>query len=137
MHDLCNSYNLIIFICFVQKLRIFSCWEGFKCFKDETEKPWFGVRRDHTIFSRDYSCRVILKCDGIRTSYCRIIGLEGKSSLKIVDFSGQLLAEVLLYIIYIHVCIVLMRSCFYWFRVLCVCRLHKSNHQKEFGWEKM
>ncbi|KAG8374915.1 hypothetical protein BUALT_Bualt10G0045200 [Buddleja alternifolia] len=43
------------------------------------------------------SCRVTLRSDeNSRINCCyKIIGLEGKSTLKIVDFSGHLLAEAI------------------------------------------
>ncbi|KAK6137439.1 hypothetical protein DH2020_028796 [Rehmannia glutinosa] len=84
------SINKKLFL--LQKLRIFGCWEGLKWIGNK-ERPWFKVRRNHTILSKDRSCKVTFKCNENMGSCYRIIGLEGKSALKIIDFSGQLLAE--------------------------------------------
>lgn len=73
-----------------------GCWEGYKwsgSFK--SEKPWFAVRKESRILRRYRkagSCwEVRFGCD----NYYRIVGMDGKSRLKIVDMnSGQLLAEV-------------------------------------------
>ncbi|KAH6755034.1 hypothetical protein C2S52_010217 [Perilla frutescens var. hirtella] len=92
---LMDSTGETLFSIYRKKLRIFGCWEGFKWSKGDEEKPWFQVRRDYTMFSREISCRVILKHEENNTSFCRIKGLEGKSAFKIIDFSGQLLAEAI------------------------------------------
>ncbi|KAL8543722.1 hypothetical protein ACS0TY_004328 [Phlomoides rotata] len=90
---LMDSGGKTLFSIYRKRLRIFSCWEGFKYPK---EKPWFQVRRNHTIFSKEICCRVVLKCEQNSTSYkYRIVGLEGKSALKIIDCSGQILAEAI------------------------------------------
>ncbi|KAI3468758.1 hypothetical protein Pfo_025421 [Paulownia fortunei] len=44
---------------------------------------------------RGHGFKVTLKCDENTGSCYRIIGLEGKFTLKIVDFSGQILAEAM------------------------------------------
>lgn len=82
----------------MQKLHIFGCWEVIRWgnnLKAKKEGPWFQVRRYIRKFvGGEMCCRVNLKCDeNIRNCYS-IIGLEGKSTLKIVDFSGRILAEV-------------------------------------------
>ncbi|KAG6397037.1 hypothetical protein SASPL_143198 [Salvia splendens] len=54
-------------------------------------KPYIRVRRNGGILRRDNSCQVSVGCD--ESSYT-ITGFEGKSNLKITDFSGQILTEV-------------------------------------------
>ncbi|XP_047952051.1 protein LURP-one-related 11-like [Salvia hispanica] len=93
---LMDSSGQTLFSMYRKKLYFWGFWEGFKHSKGgkEEKKPWFKVRRNHTIFGREISCRVVLKLEENSESYYRIIGLEGKASLKIVDeFSGHLLAE--------------------------------------------
>lgn len=81
-----------------QKLGIFRRWEGFKWTDSERRnaRPLFRVRKNIKFLSKDISCQVInLGFDkNSGNNYYSITGLEGKSALKIVDFSGQLLAEV-------------------------------------------
>ncbi|KAL8064229.1 hypothetical protein ABFX02_01G076600 [Erythranthe guttata] len=96
---LMDSSGKVLFSIKRKKLGIFGCWEGIKWSNNSKGiknkgRPCFQVRRNRRIFSRDIlSCRVNLKFDENMGSYYRIIGLEGKSTLKIIDFSGQLLAE--------------------------------------------
>ncbi|KAG6431767.1 hypothetical protein SASPL_109850 [Salvia splendens] len=93
---LMDSSGKTLFSMYRKKLYFFGFWEGFKHSKGgkEEKKSWFKVRRNHTIFGGEISCRVVLKLEENSESYYRIIGLEGKASLKIVDeFSGHLLAE--------------------------------------------
>lgn len=77
----------------VQKLGMFGCWEGFKWIDSDVrmEKAWFQVRRNRAILSKDMWCQVSLGC---HKNYYKIMGCEGKSTLKITDFAGQLVAEV-------------------------------------------
>ncbi|XP_057764432.1 protein LURP-one-related 4-like [Salvia miltiorrhiza] len=91
---LMDSTGQTLFSIYRKKLRFLGWWDGFK--GEEEKKPWFRVRRNHSIFGRDISCRVILKCDqNSTTTYYKIIGLEGKPSLKIIDLSGHLLAQAI------------------------------------------
>ncbi|XP_073301344.1 protein LURP-one-related 11-like [Primulina huaijiensis] len=95
---LMDSEGQVLFSVTRKKLRIFPCWEGFKWIdsKGETERlPWFQVRRNHRILCSDTSCQVSFNCDEKIGSCYKIIGLEGKSILKIIDFSGQILAEAM------------------------------------------
>ncbi|XP_042020194.1 protein LURP-one-related 4-like [Salvia splendens] len=70
----------------------FGSWEGFKWIDSvvRMEKPYIRVRRNGGILRKDNSCQVSVGCD--ESSYT-ITGFEGKSNLKITDFSGQILAE--------------------------------------------
>ncbi|XP_073302974.1 protein LURP-one-related 11-like [Primulina huaijiensis] len=102
---LLDSEGQVLFSLTRKKLRIFQRWEGFKWIysKGKTDRlPWFQVRRNHIILFRNMSFQVSFKCDEkIRDCY-KILGLEGKSILKIIDFSGQILAEVSLVSAYIY-----------------------------------
>ncbi|PIN05075.1 hypothetical protein CDL12_22385 [Handroanthus impetiginosus] len=83
-------------VLFSVKKKIFGCWEGYRWSgnsKVNKGRPWFQVRRNHTILGNDKSCRVSLKCEENMRSCYRIIGC--KSTLKIVDVSGHLLAEAI------------------------------------------
>ncbi|GFP79510.1 protein lurp-one-related 11 [Phtheirospermum japonicum] len=94
---LMDSIGNVLFSINRKKLRIFGCWEGFKWngySKVEKERSFFKVKRNYTFFSKDICCRVTLKkCDKNTENWYKIVGLEGKSALRIIDFSGQLLAE--------------------------------------------
>ncbi|XP_073049247.1 protein LURP-one-related 11-like [Primulina eburnea] len=95
---LMDSEGQVLFSLTRKKLRIFPCWEGFKWIdsKGKTERlPWFQVRRNHIILRRNMSFQVSFKCDEKIGSCYKILGLEGKSILKIINFSGQILAEAI------------------------------------------
>ncbi|CAI9772704.1 unnamed protein product [Fraxinus pennsylvanica] len=84
-----------------KKLRIFRSWEGYKWIdsKVNKERPWFQVRSHCSILSRNRhkTCYVTLGCEKTtrrRSSY-KITELEGKSTFKIIDNAGQLLAQVI------------------------------------------
>ncbi|GFQ08732.1 protein lurp-one-related 4 [Phtheirospermum japonicum] len=91
---LMDSSGNVLFSINRKKLWIFGCWEGYKWngnSKVSLERPWFQVRRNLTILSRDICCNVNQNPQNGRY---KIIGFKGKSALKIIDhFSGQLLAE--------------------------------------------
>ncbi|KAH6823998.1 hypothetical protein C2S53_016982 [Perilla frutescens var. hirtella] len=93
---LMDSTGNVLFSLNRKKLGMFGCWEGFKWIDSDVrmKRPLFQVRRNRAILSRDNSCQVILGCDKLnRKNDYKIIGFEGKSSLKITDFSGKVLAE--------------------------------------------
>ncbi|KAH6769055.1 hypothetical protein C2S51_014391 [Perilla frutescens var. frutescens] len=92
---LMDSTGNLLFSLNRKKLGMFGCWEGFKWIDSDVrmKRPLFQVRRNRAILSKDMSCQVILGCDKNSKNYYKIIGFEGKSSLKITDFSGQILAE--------------------------------------------
>ncbi|XP_075524252.1 protein LURP-one-related 11-like [Primulina tabacum] len=95
---LMDSEGQVLFSVTRKKLRIFPRWEGFKWIdsKGKTERlPWFQVGRNPRILCSDMSCQVSFNCDEKIGSCYKILGLEGKSILKIVDFSGQILAEAM------------------------------------------
>ncbi|CAA2966691.1 protein LURP-one-related 11-like [Olea europaea var. sylvestris] len=81
-------------------LRIFESWEGYKWIdsKLNKERSWFQVRSNCSIFRRrkHKTCHVSLGCDKNtpRSSY-QITGLEGKSTFKIIDNAGHLVAQVI------------------------------------------
>ncbi|KAK4422631.1 protein LURP-one-related 11 [Sesamum alatum] len=83
-----------------KKLLMFRSWEGHKWMNSEFDHEggeWFKVKRKHKFFSRGIiSCHVILGCNKSRgqCSY-KVVGLEGKATIKITDCRGQVLAEVM------------------------------------------
>ncbi|KAL0283949.1 UNVERIFIED_CONTAM: protein LURP-one-related 11 [Sesamum angustifolium] len=83
-----------------KKSLIFRSWEGYKWTNSELdhgEEEWFKVRRKFKLFSRGISsCHVILGCNktGGHCSY-KVVGLEGKPTMKITDRTGRVLAEVM------------------------------------------
>ncbi|KAL0283951.1 UNVERIFIED_CONTAM: protein LURP-one-related 11 [Sesamum angustifolium] len=83
-----------------KKLLIFRSWEGYKWTNSEFDPEkgeWFKVRRKCKFFSRGISsCHVILGCNktGGHCSY-KVVGLEGKPTMKITDCTGRVLAEVM------------------------------------------
>ncbi|KAH6777592.1 hypothetical protein C2S51_008904 [Perilla frutescens var. frutescens] len=92
---LMDSTGNLLFSLNRKKLGMFGCWEGFKWIDSDVrmKRPLFQVRRNRAILSKDNSCQVILGCDKNIKNYYKIIGFEGKSSLKITNFSGKVLAE--------------------------------------------
>ncbi|KAL0408257.1 UNVERIFIED_CONTAM: protein LURP-one-related 11 [Sesamum radiatum] len=83
-----------------KKLLIFRSWEGYKWTNsefDDDEGEWFKVKRKCKFFSRGISsCHVILGCNktGAQCSY-KVVGLKGKPTIKITDYTGRVLAEVM------------------------------------------
>ncbi|KAL3652658.1 hypothetical protein CASFOL_002339 [Castilleja foliolosa] len=94
---LMDSSGNVLFSINRKKPRIFGCWEGFKWSgnsKVDKKGSWFQVKRKYTILSKYISCRVTFKCNKNTKKWYEVVGLEGKSTLKIIDqLSGQLLAE--------------------------------------------
>ncbi|KAL3652656.1 hypothetical protein CASFOL_002337 [Castilleja foliolosa] len=92
---LMDSSGEVLFSINRKRLRIFECLEGYKWknnSKVDKARPWFQVKKTHTVLSKDISCSVTLK--NARNERYKIIGFEGKSTVKIIDhFSGKLLAE--------------------------------------------
>ncbi|CAA0842220.1 Protein LURP-one-related 11 [Striga hermonthica] len=79
-----------------KKMHISGCWEGYKWngnSKDNDGRPWFQVRRNSAILSKDMSYKVAFKCREENDEYKIIGSIQGKSALKIVDSSCHLLAE--------------------------------------------
>ncbi|KAL0448011.1 UNVERIFIED_CONTAM: protein LURP-one-related 11 [Sesamum latifolium] len=83
-----------------KKFLIFRSWEGYKWTNsefDHEEGDWFKVKRKCKLFSRGISSfHVILGCNKTRRhcSY-KVVGLEGKPTIKITDCTGRVLAEVM------------------------------------------
>lgn len=81
---------------------MFGGWDGYKWkgsgSEVKKEVPWFEARRKccMNILKRNIvSCDVSLGCDHRTKTRCyEILGLGGKSSFKIVDRQGALVAEV-------------------------------------------
>ncbi|XP_051151597.1 protein LURP-one-related 11-like [Andrographis paniculata] len=96
---LMDSNGKILFSINRKKMRICGCWEGFEWAENSSaKKACFRVSRNcNTFLSRGISLRVDFAKhgeDGIRYKRCyRIVGLEGKSALKIMDFEDHLVAE--------------------------------------------
>ncbi|KAF8379480.1 hypothetical protein HHK36_028915 [Tetracentron sinense] len=79
-----------------KKLHVFGRWEGYKSndSRVKKEKPWFQVRKHCKILKGDSPCEVTVGCDKAQASCYTIERLDGKSSCKIVDDAGRLVAEV-------------------------------------------
>ncbi|KAL2543682.1 Protein LURP-one-related 11 [Forsythia ovata] len=94
---LMDSSGQVLFSINRKKLQIFQCWEGYKWIDSKVKgaKPRFEVQRNHKVFSRDMTCNVTLECDEFAGKWWRIIGFAGKSTFKIIDHTGRLLAEVI------------------------------------------
>lgn len=87
--------NLLLYS--VQKLLVFRSWEGHKWINSRLHKEgeWFKVKRKCKLFGRGIiACHVILGCNKTTASFYTILGLKRKSTLKIMDCEGQVLAEV-------------------------------------------
>lgn len=79
----------------MQKLAIFETVEGCKWENQNDVEQCFRVERKWKLFGRDNSsCNVIQGNDVIPGNFCKIIGLEGKSTFKIMDHEGRIMAEV-------------------------------------------
>lgn len=61
------------------------------------EGEWFKVKRKCKVLERGIiTCHVILGCNKTTTISCyKIVGSVGKSTLKIIDCEGRVLAEVM------------------------------------------
>ncbi|XP_042509958.1 protein LURP-one-related 11-like [Macadamia integrifolia] len=81
-----------------KKLRLFGCWEGYRCntSRSSKEKPWFKVSKIREILKGKSSYKVTVECDQPQPRCYRIERLvSGKSEYRIVlDDSGELVAEV-------------------------------------------
>ncbi|KAM7494225.1 hypothetical protein LguiB_028834 [Lonicera macranthoides] len=92
----------VLFSIHRKKLQVFGGWDGYKWkgsgSEVKKEVPWFEARRKccMNILKRNIvSCDVSLGCDHRAKTRCyEILGLGGKSSFKIVDRQGALVAEV-------------------------------------------
>ncbi|CAN4095247.1 unnamed protein product [Withania somnifera] len=76
-----------------EKLRLLVRWSGFLSggFKG---KPWFQVRRNWKFSRRDVICDVNLGCEKSLGSCYKIQHTDKKSSFRVSDSVGQLVAEV-------------------------------------------
>ncbi|KAL7111674.1 hypothetical protein ACP275_05G104500 [Erythranthe tilingii] len=101
---LMDSYGNVLFSLNRKKMGIFGCWEGFKWIESERrneKRPYFQVRRKSNFFSKNISCKVTINGfddeNNSITSCYLMSGFEGKSTLKIFDFSDRrlLLAEAM------------------------------------------
>ncbi|KAL0371763.1 UNVERIFIED_CONTAM: protein LURP-one-related 2 [Sesamum calycinum] len=95
------DYNgQVLFSIKQKKLLIFRSWEGYKCVNskfDDGEGEWFKVKRECRIPGRGMiTCHVILGCNKT-TGNCsyKIVGSQGKQTVKITDRAGRVIAEVM------------------------------------------
>ncbi|KAK6130054.1 hypothetical protein DH2020_036181 [Rehmannia glutinosa] len=94
---LMSSYGEILFSIKRKKLLVFRRWEGHKWINSEFHKEgeWFKVKKNCNFFGRGIiNCHVILGCNKTTSRCYKIVGKQGKSTLKIMDCAGQVLAEV-------------------------------------------
>lgn len=90
--------SLVIFGFLWQSICFLCDWEGFKEDGDvnaEERKPFFRVKKVLRCFSKKLSCNVKLCGDESQESLCyRFEGLWGKTTFRILDSRGRLVAEV-------------------------------------------
>ncbi|PIN27209.1 hypothetical protein CDL12_00002 [Handroanthus impetiginosus] len=94
---LMNFNGDVLFSIKRKKLLVFRSWEVHKVINSEfyEEGEWFKVKRKCRLFEREISCDVSLGCNNkTRESCYKIVGLEGKSTFKIMDKEGRVLAEM-------------------------------------------
>ncbi|XP_043717139.1 protein LURP-one-related 4 [Telopea speciosissima] len=97
--DLMDLRGNVLFTIRRKKLRLFGCWEGYRCnasSRSKKEKPWFQVSKLGSILKGNSSYKVKVECDQAQPRCYRIERLiTGKSEYRILmDDSGDLLAEV-------------------------------------------
>lgn len=92
---LLKSKPLFIYQLLFQKLRVFGRWNGYKWSSELKGRPWFQVRRSCRFLKRELTCNVGVGCDqsNIGNSYM-LKKSDGKSAFKIVDSTGETVAEV-------------------------------------------
>ncbi|XP_034707362.1 protein LURP-one-related 4-like [Vitis riparia] len=86
----------VLFTILQRKLHVFGRWEGYKCngSKADSQKPCFQVRKHCRILGGGSSCEVTVRPNEAQSCYYRIQGLAGKSTFKIVNSEGGVMAEV-------------------------------------------
>ncbi|KAF8401164.1 hypothetical protein HHK36_014468 [Tetracentron sinense] len=79
-----------------KKFRLFGRWEGYISTGSKLDKgkQWFQVRKPFRILKRDSPCEVTVGLDKDQPNDYRIEKSASKSTCKIVDKSGGLVAEV-------------------------------------------
>lgn len=80
----------------MQKFRLLGLWEGYRSTGKEAnpERPCFQVRQKFRLCRGRSQCRVTVGQDKNQPQQYRIESLSSKSSYKILDKSGRLVAEV-------------------------------------------
>ncbi|PIN19585.1 hypothetical protein CDL12_07727 [Handroanthus impetiginosus] len=95
---LMNLNGEVLFSIKKKKLLVFRSWEVHKLIDSEfyEEGESFKVKRKCRLFRKDISCDVSIGCNNktAESSY-KIVGFEGKSTIKIMDNEGQVLAEMM------------------------------------------
>ncbi|CAL8130858.1 unnamed protein product [Prunus armeniaca] len=86
----------ILFTILRKKFRLLGLWEGYRSTGKEVnpERPGFQVRQRFRLCRGGSQCRVIVGQDKNQPQQYRIESLSSKSSYKILDKSGRLVAEV-------------------------------------------
>ncbi|XP_060171278.1 protein LURP-one-related 4-like [Lycium barbarum] len=90
---LMDLFGKVLFSIKKEKLRLFGRWSGYLSagFKG---KPWFQVRRSWKFSRRDVICNVNLGCEETVGSCYRIQQTDKKSSFRVSNSAGQLVAQV-------------------------------------------
>ncbi|PIN27208.1 hypothetical protein CDL12_00001 [Handroanthus impetiginosus] len=95
---LMNLNGEVLFSIKKKKLLVFRSWEVHKLINSEfyEEGESFKVKRKCRLFGKDISCDVSVGCNNKTAESCyKIVGFEGKSTIKILDNEGQVLAEMM------------------------------------------
>ncbi|KAJ4952827.1 hypothetical protein NE237_029659 [Protea cynaroides] len=98
--DLMDFGGNVLFTVRRKKLKLLGCWEGYRCnaSTENKEKPWFQVRKLSWILKGRSSYRVTAHCDqGQQSGPSRFMIerlIAGKSGYRILDQSGESVAEV-------------------------------------------
>ncbi|XP_031125565.1 protein LURP-one-related 11-like [Ipomoea triloba] len=92
---LMDLHGQVLFSIQKQKLRIFGRWNGYKWSSGLKGRPWFQVRRSCRFLKSDLTCNVGVGCDNISNGNSYMLKKsDGKSAFKIVDSTGNKVAEV-------------------------------------------
>ncbi|GER44556.1 hypothetical protein STAS_21451 [Striga asiatica] len=93
---LMSSDGEVLFSVKRKNLQVFRSWGGHKFLNSKLHKEgeWFKVKRKCNIFRRGLiECDVILGCNKVTLSCYKIVGLKGKSTLKIMDCESRVIVQ--------------------------------------------
>ncbi|KAF3448542.1 hypothetical protein FNV43_RR09255 [Rhamnella rubrinervis] len=87
----------VLFTILRKKISVFRRWEGYKSNESnpngDDHKPFFEVTKSCKVIGKDVCCKVTINSDNAEASYYRLEALAGKSTLRIIDSEGRLVAE--------------------------------------------
>lgn len=101
--EICSNLFFLL-----QKLRVFGRWNGYLCggFKG---RPWFQVRKNCTFSRGNVICNVNLGYEKSIESCYKIQKLDRKSSFKVTNSAGEVVAEVGPLKSWVHITLFLFR----------------------------